>query len=663
MIQWCRIRAVAVPQNTLAADLTGAELPIQREELMSQRSITSTTSSPRRFDAPGAPRPIFSASLARAALILTAVTAAVLPSGVSAWAAQPAAATPSSACTATLFQASQVDPNNIYTPSINVTGTGYLPGESVQVYFDAALPFGGSAQGSRPVPATADSSGNIAATLDLGALPAPNTRYAIAATGNRGSCASFDGVVVPTTASVPIEPLGSPGTTPPGVTTPDHFVVSPISQTVLISSSRVMSNTSDATAAIDLATHDNYGGVPSNVPLANHQTSPMYVPIAVRRDLSGPTWATFAITVPGTLSFNVHSIIISGTNPTAVSGTNNGAPYTLPAGQLQHDAGSVRYIQVAPGLSTNTPSGPAGSTLTVTGAGMAAGSPIILTFTSGGTVFTPTNAAPVSSNSNGAFTASFAVPSVPDGPAVIVATDVARTLASASFTVGSATSAVTLNLTPGWNLIAVPVVTGPPLTGLGLLSQARAASGGHIAELAVWNGSYWGVLVNQDGITSGSTIPDFNLALGVGYFVYLDSAATLTIPGATPTSVPTQALQIGWNLVALPLTPDGQPATALLTSLSTLQPLEAASWTGADWLVQQPSDSVSRFTLNRTSGYFVYLQQSGSWSGQTMMSGVRSLQGLHVLRRAVGLPTLPLSPGRPATRTHHLRLGHPLKAV
>jgi len=600
--------------------------------------------------------------LARAALILTAVTAAVLPSGVSAWAAQPAAATPSSACTATLFQSSPVT-TDIYGPTFGVTGTGYLPGEAVQVYFDAALPFGGPTQGSRPVPATADGNGNIAAMLSLGALPAPNTRYAIAATGNGGSCASFDGVVVPTTASVPIEPLGSPGTTPPGVTTPDHQVVGPISQTVLISSSRVMSNTPDATAAIDVASHDNYGGVPSSIPLPNHQTSPMFVPIAVRHDLSGPTWATFAISVPGTLSFNVHSIIISGTNPTAVSGTDNGAPYTLPTGKLQHDAGSVRYIQVAPGLSTNTPSGPAGSTLTVTGAGMAAGSPIILTFTSGGTVFTPTNAAPVSSNSNGAFSASFAVPSVPDGPAVIVATDVARTLASASFTVGSAAAGVTLNLTPGWNLIAVPVVTGPPLTGLGLLSQARAASGGHIAELAVWNGSYWGVLVNQDGITSGSTIPDFNLALGVGYFVYLDSAATLTIPGATPTSVPTQALQIGWNLVAVPLASPGQTATDLLNSLSALQPLEAASWTGADWLVQQPSDSVSRFTLNRTSGYFVYLQQSGSWSGQTMMSGVRSLQGLHVLRRAVGLPALPFGPGRPATRTHYLRLGHPLRAV
>jgi len=244
-----------VPQNVQAADMTGAELPIQREESMSQRSIMSTTSSPRRSNAPGASRPIFSAPLARAALILTAVTAGVLPSGVSAWAAQPAATIPSSACTATLFQASQVDPNNIFTPSINVTGTGYLPAEAVQVYFDAALPFGGPAQGSRPVPATADSSGNITATLSLGALPAPNTRYAIAATGNLGSCASFDGVVVPTTDNVLVEPLGGPnGSTPPGMTTPDHLVVGPISQTVLISSSRVMSNTPDARAAIDVAT-------------------------------------------------------------------------------------------------------------------------------------------------------------------------------------------------------------------------------------------------------------------------------------------------------------------------------------------------------------------------------------------------------------------------
>ena len=266
---------------------------------------------------------------------------------------------------------------------------------------------------------TADGSGHIATTLSLGALPAPNTRYAIAATGNGGSCASFDGVVVPTTASVLVEPLGPNGTTPPGVTTPDHLVVGSISQTVLISSSRVMSNTPDATAAIDVASHDNYSGVPDSITfLPNHQTSPMFVPIAVRHDLSGPTWATFAVTVPGTLSFNVHSIIISGTNPTAVNGTNSndGTSYTLPAGQLQHDAGSVRYIQVAPGLIVNPASGAAGSTVTVTGTGMAASSPITLSFGASGAVYTPTNAAPVSSDSNGAFSASFAVPAVPAGP-------------------------------------------------------------------------------------------------------------------------------------------------------------------------------------------------------------------------------------------------------
>lgn len=646
--------------------MTGAELPIQREESMSQRSITSTTSSPRRSDAPGAPRPIFSASLARAALILTAVTAAVLPSGVTTWAAQPAAATPSSACTATLFQSSPVT-TDIFGPTFGVTGTGYLPGEAVQVYFDAALPFGGPAQGSRPVPATADGSGHIAATLSLGPLPAPNTRYAIAATGNQGSCASFDGVVVPTTASVLVEPLGPNGSTPPGVTTPDHRVVGPISQTVQISSTRVMSNTPDATAAIDVATHDNYGGVPDSITFlpSNHQASPVYVPIAVRRDLSGPTWATFAISVPGTLSFNVHSIIISGTNPTAVSGTNSndGTSYTLPANTLQHDAGSVRYIQVAPGLSVNPTSGAAGSTITVSGVGMAAFSPITLSFGAGGAVYTPTNAAPVSSNSNGAFTASFAVPTVPAGAAVITATDVARTLATTSFTVGAAATTINLALNSGWNLIAVPVTANPPLSALGLLSQALAISHGHTAELARWEGSSWGVLLNQNGSTAGSTIPDFSPALGVGYFIYVDNAVTLPITGVAPTSVAPRTLQAGWNLIAVPLASTGQTATNLLASLSGLQPIEAASWAGASWLVQQITDPPPGFTLSRTAGYFAYIQQGGSWSGQTTAPGRPSLQSLHRLRAAVGLPTLPLSPGRPATQPHQPRLGHPLRAV
>jgi len=146
--------------------------------------------------------------------------------------------------------------------------------------------------------------------------------------------------------------------------------------------------------------------------------------------------------------------------------------------------------------------------------------------------------------------------------------------------------------------------------------------------------------------------------------VWATSSTLITpITGVAPTSVASRPLQAGWNLVAVPLASPGQTATDLLNSLSALQPIEAASWAGASWLVQQTTDPPPGFTLSRTAGYFVYLQQGGSWSGQTTAPGRPSLQSLHRVRAAVGLPTLPLSPGHPATRTHHLRLGHPLKAV
>ena len=166
------------------------------------------------------------------------------------------------------------------------------------------------------------------------------------------------------------------------------------------------------------------------------------------------------------------------------------------------------------------------------------------------------------------------------------------------------------------------------------------------------------MLLNQDGNTAGSSIADFSLALGVGYFVYVDNAVTLPITGVVPTSVAPRPLQTGWNLVAVPLASTGQTATDLLNSLSTLQPIEAASWAGNSWLVHQPTDPPqSAFPLSRTAGYFVYLQQSGTWSGQTTAPGRPSLQGLHRVRAAVGLPTLPASPVRQATRTHHAAAG------
>ena len=71
------------------------------------------------------------------------------------------------------------------TPTIVVTGTGFMPGESVQVYFNGAVPFGDASQGSFPATATADGTGAFMVTLTTKELPAPSTDYPITAVGNQ----------------------------------------------------------------------------------------------------------------------------------------------------------------------------------------------------------------------------------------------------------------------------------------------------------------------------------------------------------------------------------------------------------------------------------------------------------------------------------------------
>ena len=95
-------------------------------------------------------------------------------------------------------------------PTLAVTGTGFQPLESVQVYFNGAVPFGGPSQGSFPASTTADGAGSISVQISMNRLPAPNDDYAITAQGSLGSCASQQGISIPNTIGIPVQPIIAP---------------------------------------------------------------------------------------------------------------------------------------------------------------------------------------------------------------------------------------------------------------------------------------------------------------------------------------------------------------------------------------------------------------------------------------------------------------------
>ncbi len=100
--------------------------------------------------------------------------------------------------------------------------------------------------------------------------------------------------------------------------------------------------------------------------------------------------------------------------------------------------------------------------------------------------------------------------------------------------------------------------------------------------------------------------------------------------GITPTVAPPLTLTAGWNLVGVPAASSGQTASTLLSSLTAagLAPLEAANWTGSTWqtLLQTGPGTYqgTDFGLSGEQGYFVYVQQGGSW---TASAGARATLG------------------------------------
>jgi len=423
---------------------------------------------------------------------LTQTSATPVPSADQSTATATSTAPPVSAsrCTATISSttpAVALGHLPTFKDSVNITGTGFAANELVHLYVNAATPFGGPQQGSNTLVAQADATGAFAATmLQFNTLAVPNQHYPIVAQGDSGRCAPAIEVIVPGTLLLPVEPLRVLDTSfgaPSGVSTPDNGLVSAAQQTVVISSSRIMSDATGLAAAIDTAAQDNYSGAPDSFKalFGISQKQPVAVAMVVLPALSGPTWGVFSLTLPPTLSFNVHSIVLTGTNQTTVRNINSiGNTYTLPAGQVQHDATGMRYVQTAPAAITPaTTSGPAQSSMTVRGTGFAGSAPLSVALTSAGTTVTPTDSLALSSAPDGSFSYTLTIPAVAPGPLIITISDPSTTYATAPYTVltdngqtATPTPTVTATLTisatdkPIAMATATPTLTPSALPGL-----------------------------------------------------------------------------------------------------------------------------------------------------------------------------------------------------
>jgi len=118
--------------------------------------------------------------------------------------------------------------------------------------------------------------------------------------------------------------------------------------------------------------------------------------------------------------------------------------------------------------------------------------------------------------------------------------------------------AYTYTFQSGWNSLTLPLVPSPPLYARDLLASVQGASGGRMAELAVWSGGRWVAALDMAGRFYG---PNYALTIGAGYLLYTDKPASYTLHGCRPIGpIVSSARRItGANLSAL-RTAHGAPA-------------------------------------------------------------------------------------------------------
>jgi hypothetical protein len=160
-----------------------------------------------------------------------------------------------------------------------------------------------------------------------------------------------------------------------------------------------------------------------------------------------------------------------------------------------------------------------------------------------------------------------------------------------------------IHLSSGWNLVSLPAQ--PSNTAI-----ASVLSGIKGTYEVVWAypNQAWQVYDPYD--TVGSTLT--KMQAGMGYWIKMSSAKTLSVSGLTPS--PSISLASGWNLVGY----NGASCATASTALSGLTGLQVSwGYPSQGWQFYDPANSsASGLTqLCPGAGYWVDVNGAATWSG------------------------------------------------
>jgi len=186
-------------------------------------------------------------------------------------------------------------------------------------------------------------------------------------------------------------------------------------------------------------------------------------------------------------------------------------------------------------------------------------------------------------------------------------------------------SSLGVSLAAGWNLVALPLDPGTSYTAQTLLDSINQQAARTVAlEVDRWYAGGWQAHMN------GLPFNDFPIEVGQAYFVRVTAPTVWTIPvrpvsSFGQTSIASLeagdalSLKAGWNLISVPLGPDGQPR--FYTASSLLQAINAQGgsvtqvvrWYAGGWQAYLAGLPLNDFPIQPGRGYFLRATAPSTW--------------------------------------------------
>jgi len=156
----------------------------------------------------------------------------------------------------------------------------------------------------------------------------------------------------------------------------------------------------------------------------------------------------------------------------------------------------------------------------------------------------------------------------------------------------------------GWNFISVPLSTTHN-------AETLAQNITNCSHVSYWNTSLQKFMVYK----KGSGINNFELVLGVGYYIYVDTKSRIDITGITPITT-TVDLYTGWNSIGW-INFTAADAESFAQNITNCTAIAYWNVTLSRFIVHPINTDISDFGIERGMACFVYVSTPSTWTYQT----------------------------------------------